>query len=308
MRKLVQNGMTSSRMNRPLWRPARVARKYASGRAMSRVRAVPSAAICRLSMNGSTPLSDLAVVVQLEGRGVAAVLRLLAEAEDDDEGHRQHQEQEVPEARGSEQERGQKAGAGPAFWLACLDGRRRRGHRVASRRGLAAEARLELGPDGEPVGVVRGGRIGAFEVRHRRLRAGRWPGRPASPAGRASWPPGSASRSRSSWSRGPVPSGRWMKSNQAYVAFGWGASAIMTHTSIQKSVPSLGTTYFVSAVSGFARSSTSGPVQPRQRTASSEASLSWYVSESSARMCGARSSSSFLASLELRFGSVELSE
>ena len=98
-----------------------------------------------------------------------------------------------------------------------------------------------------------------------------------------------------------------MKSNQAYVAFGCGASAIITQVSIQNSVPSLGTTYLVSAVSGLARSSTSGPVQPRQRTASSEDSLSWYVSESSARTCGARSSSSFLASSS-SFGSVELSE
>jgi hypothetical protein len=53
MRKLVQNGITSSRMNRPLWRLARVAMKYASGRPTSRQPAVPARAIQSEVKNGS---------------------------------------------------------------------------------------------------------------------------------------------------------------------------------------------------------------------------------------------------------------
>jgi hypothetical protein len=53
IRKLVQNGMTSSRMRRLFLRPARVARKYASGRATRRHATVPRIAIWRLSTNGS---------------------------------------------------------------------------------------------------------------------------------------------------------------------------------------------------------------------------------------------------------------
>ena len=102
-------------------------------------------------------------------------------------------------------------------------------------------------------------------------------------------------------------SGSWMKFRKAWAAFGSGASAMMTQVSSQKSVPSDGTVYAMSAVSGFARSSTRGPVQPRQRTASSEASLSWYVSESRARMCGARSMRIFRASSRSAF-SVLLSD
>ncbi len=54
MRKLVQNGMTSRRMNRPLWRVARVAMKYASGRPTSRQPIVPPIAIHSEVMNGSS--------------------------------------------------------------------------------------------------------------------------------------------------------------------------------------------------------------------------------------------------------------
>ena len=53
MRKLVQNGTTSSRMSRLLRLPARVAMKYASGSPTSRQPIAPAVAIARLAMNGS---------------------------------------------------------------------------------------------------------------------------------------------------------------------------------------------------------------------------------------------------------------
>ena len=52
MRKLVQNGMTSRMMNRPLRLPARDAMKYARGNATSRHSAVPDSARNRLVTNG----------------------------------------------------------------------------------------------------------------------------------------------------------------------------------------------------------------------------------------------------------------
>ncbi len=105
MRKLVQNGITSSRMRRPLLAPARVAMKYASGSPTRRQAIVPMTAICRLVMNGLVLLDRPQVVVQDEAGLVATVLRPDAEREDDHDRQRQDEQDQVPEARRQQQDR-----------------------------------------------------------------------------------------------------------------------------------------------------------------------------------------------------------
>src|SRR5450759_2412636 len=86
-------------------------------------------------------------------------------------------------------------------------------------------------------------------------------------------------------------SGCSMKLRNAYAALGFGASLTSTKASSQNSVPSVGTTYVMSADLGSLRIAARIPVQPRARTHSglSPDSLTFWVSESRARMCGARS-------------------
>ena len=158
IRKLVQNGMTSRTMNSALRLPARVAMKYASGRPTSRHRSVPLRDSTRLVTTGPEFWSDGDVVVRGEATGVAARRRPHAEAEDEDDPERDHEQDDVP--RGSRQhERGRQQGGQTRSRGARRPipvGRRRGGHASSrSISGSAADVRDELFPDLDPEGIRR---------------------------------------------------------------------------------------------------------------------------------------------------------